>query len=103
MVFAACRCRPDRRDRHLRRWRLRNQRTLTEKRIKAVVSITGVNVGRLFHESFSNYDPLDAMAAQRTKEVRGGELRVDELLPASPDGSGFAQHVEVADTEVRIM
>lgn len=77
--------------------------TLTEKRIKAVVSITGVNVGRLFHESFSNYDPLDAMAAQRTKEVRGGELRVDELLPASPDGSGFAQHVEVADTEVRIM
>ncbi|MBX3232634.1 MAG: alpha/beta hydrolase [Labilithrix sp.] len=62
--------------------------TLTEKRIKAVVSITGVNIGRLFREGFSTYNPigaLDAMAAQRTKEARGGELQVNELLPASPD------------------
>jgi fermentation-respiration switch protein FrsA (DUF1100 family) len=62
--------------------------TLTEKRIKAVVAITPVNIGRLFREGFSNYDPLgalDAMAAQRTKEARGGELQVNELLPASPD------------------
>lgn len=62
--------------------------TLTEKRIKAVVSITGVNVGRLFREGFSNYDPLgalEAMATQRTAEVRGGELQVNELLPASPE------------------
>ncbi|AMD56870.1 alpha/beta hydrolase [Agrobacterium tumefaciens] len=62
--------------------------TLTEKRIKAVVSITGVNIGRLFREGFSGYDPLgtlNAMAAQRTAEARGGELQVNELLPASPD------------------
>ncbi|TPK70181.1 alpha/beta hydrolase [Mesorhizobium sp. B2-4-15] len=62
--------------------------TLTEKRIKAVVSITGVNIGRLFREGFSQYDPLgalEAMAAQRTKEVRGGELQVNELLPVSPE------------------
>jgi fermentation-respiration switch protein FrsA (DUF1100 family) len=62
--------------------------TLTEKRIKAVVAITPVNIGRLFREGFSNYDPLgalDAMATQRTKEARGGELQVNELLPASPD------------------
>ncbi|HEP1042894.1 TPA: alpha/beta hydrolase [Serratia marcescens] len=61
--------------------------TLTEKRIKAVVSITGVNIGRLFREGFSGYDPLgalNAMAAQRTREARGGELQVNELLPASP-------------------
>ncbi|OKP51827.1 alpha/beta hydrolase [Serratia marcescens] len=61
--------------------------TLTEKRIKAVVSITGVNIGRLFREGFSGYDPLgalSAMAAQRTQEARGGELQVNELLPASP-------------------
>ncbi|WP_312426852.1 alpha/beta hydrolase [Serratia sp. (in: enterobacteria)] len=61
--------------------------TLTEKRIKAVVSITGVNIGRLFREGFSGYDPLgalSAMAAQRTREARGGELQVNELLPASP-------------------
>lgn len=62
--------------------------TLTEKRIKAVVAITPVNIGRLFREGFSNYDPLgalDAIAVQRTKEARGGELQVNELLPASPD------------------
>ena len=61
---------------------------LTEKRIKAVVSITGVNIGRLFREGFSNYDPigaLNAMAAQRTNEARGGEVQVNELLPASPE------------------
>ena len=64
--------------------------TLTEKRINAVVSITGVNVGRLFREGFSNYDPLgalEAMAKQRTAEARGGELQVNELLPASPEAA----------------
>jgi fermentation-respiration switch protein FrsA (DUF1100 family) len=64
--------------------------TLTEKRVKAVVSITGVNIGRLFREGFSEYNPLgalDAMAAQRTKEARGGELQVNELLPASPEAA----------------
>ena len=63
--------------------------TLTEKRIKAVVSITGVNIGRLFREGFSGYDPLaalNAMAAQRTLK-RGGELQVNELLPASPEAA----------------
>lgn len=62
--------------------------TLTEKRIKAVVGITPVNIGRLFREGFSNYDPLgalQAMADQRTNEARGGELQVNELLPASPE------------------
>ncbi|WP_428156456.1 alpha/beta hydrolase [Brevundimonas sp.] len=60
--------------------------TLTEKRIKAVASVTGVNVGRLFREGFSNYDPvgaLNAMAAQRTAEARGAELQINELLPPS--------------------
>lgn len=67
--------------------------TLTEKRIKAVVAITPVNIGRLFREGFSNYDPLgalEAMATQRTKEARGGELQVNELLPASPEAAKAA-------------
>lgn len=58
--------------------------TLTEKRIKAVVSITGVNIGRLFREGFSNYDPigaLNAMAAQRTNEARGGRFRLMNCSP----------------------
>lgn len=61
---------------------------LTEKRLKAVVGITPVNVGRLFREAFSQYNPiaaLEAMAAQRTVEARGGELQVNELLPPSPE------------------
>lgn len=63
---------------------------LTEKRIRAVVGVTPVNIGRLFREGFSEYDPLgalDAMAAQRTAEARGGEPQVNELLPASPEAA----------------
>ena len=62
--------------------------TMTEKRIKAVVGVTPVNIGRLFREGFSQYNPLgalEAMATQRTAEARGGALQVNELLPASPD------------------
>lgn len=61
---------------------------LTEKRIKAVAAITPVNVGRLFREGFSLYNPLgalDAMATQRTKEAQGAELQINELLPANPE------------------
>ncbi|WP_333627537.1 alpha/beta hydrolase [Sphingobacterium siyangense] len=58
----------------------------TERRLKAVVSITGVNFGRLCREGFAGYDPigaLEVMAKQRTAESRGAQLRVDELLPSS--------------------
>ena len=59
----------------------------TERRIKAVASITGVNFGRLMHEAFSGYDPigtLEAIAAQRTAEAQGTDLKVNNLLPADP-------------------
>ncbi|MFW8632705.1 alpha/beta hydrolase [Vibrio natriegens] len=59
---------------------------LTEKRLKAVVGITPVNLGRLFREGFSMYDPianLESMAAQRTAEARGSEMQINELLPPS--------------------
>lgn len=62
--------------------------TMTERRIKALGTVTGANYGRLMHEAFTNYDPiaaLEAMAAQRTAEARGEELRVDDLLPPSPE------------------
>lgn len=71
--------------------------TLTEKRIKAVVGITPVNIGRLFREGFSGYDPigaLEAMATQRTIEARGGELQVNELLPSSPEAATAAGMTE---------
>ncbi|HBN6703086.1 TPA: alpha/beta hydrolase [Elizabethkingia anophelis] len=58
----------------------------SERRIKAVVSITGVNFGRLSREGFAGYDPigtLEAIAEQRTAEAKGAQLRVDGLLPSS--------------------
>ncbi|MFE0693803.1 alpha/beta hydrolase [Streptomyces sp. NPDC058869] len=60
--------------------------TMTDRRIKAVTSITGVNFGRLSRESFSGYDPIGALeqtAEQRTAEARGADPRTDDLLPAS--------------------
>ncbi|ENM5895259.1 alpha/beta hydrolase [Vibrio mimicus] len=73
---------------------------LTEKRLKAVVGITPVNVGRLFREGFSMYDPianLEAMAAQRTAEARGSELQINDLLPPSVE---FAKENGLTERDV---
>jgi fermentation-respiration switch protein FrsA (DUF1100 family) len=59
---------------------------MTERRIKAVGTVTGANYGRLMREGFSNYNPiaaLERMAKQRTAEARGEPLHVDDLLPPS--------------------
>jgi len=73
---------------------------LTEKRLKAVVGITPVNLGRLFREGFSMYDPianLEAMAAQRTAEARGSVLQINELLPPSVE---FAKENGLTERDV---
>ncbi|ENM5733235.1 alpha/beta hydrolase [Vibrio mimicus] len=73
---------------------------LTEKRLKAVVGITPVNVGRLFREGFSMYYPianLEAMAAQRTAEARGSELQINDLLPPSVE---FAKENGLTERDV---
>lgn len=60
--------------------------TMIERRIKALVSITGVNYGRLCREGFSGFDPIgqmEAMAKQRTAEARGEPLKVDLFVPPS--------------------
>jgi hypothetical protein len=59
---------------------------MTDRRIKALTSITGVNFGRLMREGFSQFDPLaalDAMAAQRTAEAKGTARHVINYLPDS--------------------
>lgn len=64
--------------------------TMTERRIKALVSITGVNYGRLCREGFSGFDPIgqmEAMAKQRTAEARGEALKVDLFVPPSLDAA----------------
>ena len=57
---------------------------MTERRIKAVGTITGVNYGRLMREAFSGFNPirlLEEAARQRTAEARGAAIRVDNLIP----------------------
>lgn len=59
---------------------------ITDHRIKALASVTGVNFGRLMREGFSNFDPvgaLQAMGRQRTAEARGTGRNVINYLPAS--------------------
>lgn len=66
---------------------------IIDKRIKVLVSVTGVNFGRLFREGFSGFDPvgtLKAMAAQRTAENAGSEERVDIFLPATVEAGRAA-------------
>jgi len=67
--------------------------TMTERRIKALASITGVNFGRLCREGFSSYDPigaLEAMAKQRTAEARGTNPQVDLFVPPSLEAASQA-------------
>lgn len=72
--------------------------TMTERRIKALASITGVNFGRLCREGFSGYDPigaLEAMGRQRTAEARGADLQVDLFVPPSLDAAAQAGITDV--------
>ncbi|MCW8125233.1 alpha/beta hydrolase [Microbulbifer halophilus] len=72
----------------------------SERRIRAVVTITGANFGRLSREGFGGYDPvgtLEAIAQQRTTEARGGKARVDDVLPASVEA---AKEAGVTDIDV---
>lgn len=67
--------------------------TIIDKRIKALITITGVNFGRLFREGFSNFDPvgtLEAMAKQRTAENGGADEQINIFLPASVDAGKAA-------------
>lgn len=71
----------------------------TERRIKAVASITGVNFGTLLHEAFSGFDPistLEAIAAQRTAEARGAAAEVENLLPPTVEDAAGA-NIDVAE------
>jgi fermentation-respiration switch protein FrsA (DUF1100 family) len=67
--------------------------TIIDKRIKALVSITGVNFGRLMREGFSDFDPvgaLEGMAAQRSAENSGEDERINIFLPPSVEAGKAA-------------
>ncbi|WP_114821551.1 alpha/beta hydrolase [Chryseobacterium sp. KLBC 52] len=59
---------------------------MTERRIKAVVSITGVNFGRLLRDGFAGGSPMEVLgqiASQRSSEAKGDDLLTINMLPES--------------------
>ncbi len=74
---------------------------LTEKRFKAVVSITGVNFGRMQRElAQQNGGPLAALTAiagQRTKEAQGADTVVNDFLPPTAEAAQQVGDVDVVE------
>lgn len=59
---------------------------ITDHRIKALVSITGVNYGRLIREGFAQFKPRElaqGIAQMRTAQAQGAERSAVNLLPES--------------------
>lgn len=59
---------------------------ITDHRLKALASITGVNYGRLIREGFAQFKPLElaqGIARMRTAQAQGGATESADLLPAS--------------------
>lgn len=72
---------------------------MTERRIKAVVSITGVNFGRLLRDGFAGGSPMEVLnnvAAQRSAEAKGENLLTINMLPESVE-AGKAAGIEDID------
>ncbi|MFQ2368822.1 alpha/beta hydrolase [Aeromonas enteropelogenes] len=59
---------------------------ITDHRLKALVSITGVNYGRLIREGFAQFKPLElaqGIARMRTAQAQGDATESSDLLPES--------------------
>ncbi|WP_439843910.1 alpha/beta hydrolase [Aeromonas dhakensis] len=59
---------------------------ITDHRLKALVSITGVNYGRLIREGFAQFKPLElalGIARMRTAQAQGSAMEPADLLPES--------------------
>jgi len=73
---------------------------ITDHRLKALVSITGVNYGRLIREGFAQFQPRELarnIAQMRTLQALGGERDVADLLPQSV---AAAQAAGITDIDV---
>ncbi|HAL23450.1 MAG TPA: alpha/beta hydrolase [Stenotrophomonas sp.] len=66
---------------------------ITDHRIKALVSITGVNYGRLIREGFAQFKPRELaanIAGMRSAQAQGAERTVANLLPESVEAGKAA-------------
>jgi fermentation-respiration switch protein FrsA (DUF1100 family) len=73
----------------------------TEKRFKAVVSITGVNFGRMQRELAAQNGglrpSLDAIAQQRTTEARGAASRTNGFLPDTAEAARQTGDIDIIE------
>lgn len=73
---------------------------ITDQRIKALVSITGVNYGRLIREGFAQFKPRElaqGIARMRTAQAQGAARDAANLLPESV---AAAQAAGITDIDV---
>ncbi|MBN9341161.1 MAG: alpha/beta hydrolase [Comamonadaceae bacterium SCN 68-20] len=73
---------------------------ITDHRLKALVSITGVNYGRLIREGFAQFKPRELaknIASMRTAQAQGAKRDAANLLPESVDA---AQQAGITDIDV---
>ncbi|MEN0137521.1 MAG: alpha/beta hydrolase [Rhodococcus sp. (in: high G+C Gram-positive bacteria)] len=75
--------------------------SMTERRFKAAVSITGVNYGRMAREgAISAGGPvaaLEAVAQQRTSELRGADAALDAALPPSAEAAQQIGDIDIIE------
>lgn len=73
---------------------------ITDHRIKALVSITGVNYGRLIREGFAQFKPRElaaGIAQMRMAQAQGGPRDAANLLPESVEA---AREAGITDIDV---
>ncbi|MCS7460404.1 alpha/beta hydrolase [Paenibacillus doosanensis] len=58
---------------------------MTDRRIKAVGTVVGANIGRVNRESGDPIQALEAIAAQRTAEARGAETLITNWIPGNQE------------------
>lgn len=58
---------------------------MTEKRIKAVGTVVGANIGRVYRESGDTLQTLQAIGQQRTAEARGAETMITNWIPKNQE------------------
>lgn len=54
---------------------------MTERRIKAVGTVVGANIGRVYREMGDTIQTLEAIGNQRTAEARGAEMMITNWVP----------------------
>lgn len=58
---------------------------MTERRIKAVGTVVGVNIGRSYREMLNPIQTLEAIGQQRTAEARGAEPMITNWIPRNQE------------------